>query len=69
MVFMEKIKNYFASAFNFALDSTTNKSVKDLVEEVFKYWPGCWDDVSNPSNPKESSLLKLNSEKAAEILG
>ena len=61
--------NYLASSFNFGPDSTRNKSVKDLVEEVLKYWPGSWDDVSNQLNPKESNLLKLNSDKAAEILG
>lgn len=59
-------------AFNFGPDSTINKSVKDLLEEMILNWknsPG-WLDHSdkNPNTSKESNLLKLSCDKANILL-
>ncbi|HEV8493093.1 MAG TPA: CDP-glucose 4,6-dehydratase [Candidatus Angelobacter sp.] len=56
------------SAFNFGPDSESNRTVKDLVEELLKYWPGRWDDRSNPNAPHEAHLLHLATDKARAIL-
>lgn len=59
-------------AFNFGPDSTINKSVRDLLEEMILNWensPG-WIDASenNDSTSKESNLLKLSCDKANILL-
>ena len=58
----------FASSFNFGPQLESNRNVKELVEEVFKYWPGKLTE-SNYSNNKESSKLNLTIEKAYNLLG
>ena len=59
-------------AFNFGPDSTINKSVKDLIEEMILNWknsPG-WLDLSEKksNSSKESHLLKLSCDKANILL-
>ena len=57
------------SGFNFGPDPESNRSVKALVEEVLKTWPGSWEDRSDPHAVHEAGLLNLAIEKADQLLG
>jgi CDP-glucose 4,6-dehydratase len=57
-----------ASAFNFGPCSDANRSVAELVTEVFKTWPGFWVDKSDPKAVHEASLLQLSTAKAKSLL-
>lgn len=61
--------NPFATAFNFGPSADSNRSVKDLITEILKYWPGTWEKVVNVEGPHESILLHLDSGKASRELG
>ena len=58
-------------AFNFGPPASQNHSVLELVTEMGKHWDKVrWKDLSkNYDGPSESSLLKLNCDKALHILG
>ena len=57
------------SSFNFGPSSDVIKSVEDLIDEMSKYWQGASKDLSKKSkNYNESSLLKLNCDKALKDL-
>lgn len=56
------------SGFNFGPDPESNRTVKELVEEVLKSWPGKWDDCSDPNAVHEAGLLNLAIEKADQLL-
>lgn len=57
-----------SSAFNFGPDLSSNRSVRDLVEEILKHWPGRWVDRSDPAAPHEASLLNLATDKSFHTL-
>ena len=67
----EKMHNNkgICEAFNFGPNLDSNKSVKELVNESLKTWPGEWTDCSNNENLHEAKLLNLTIEKAANKLG
>lgn len=54
--------------FNFGPSLQSNRTVKDLVEEVLKHWEGTWNDQSDPNAPHEASLLNLSVDKAFHML-
>ncbi len=54
----------FATAFNFGPDIESNRSVKELVEEVCKHWSSDWEDKSDPGAVHEAHLLNLATDKA-----
>lgn len=56
------------TAFNFGPEKEANRSVGELVREILKHWPGCWDDKSNPHALHEARLLMLSTTKAKRIL-
>jgi CDP-glucose 4,6-dehydratase len=58
----------YAQAFNFGPEPEANRSVRDLVEEVLRHWPGKWEQASQESHLKEASLLSLAIDKAKETL-
>jgi CDP-glucose 4,6-dehydratase len=58
-----------ASAFNFGPQLEANRSVRELVEESLRHWPGAWLDQSDASSPHEASLLNLVIDKAHHQLG
>ena len=58
-----------ASAFNFGPQLEANRSVRELVEEALRHWPGSWVDQSDPTSPHEASLLNLVIDKAHHLLG
>jgi CDP-glucose 4,6-dehydratase len=57
------------SAFNFGPGHDANRTVKDLLDEVFKHWPGKWEDTSDPKAVHEAHLLQLATDKAHALLG
>jgi CDP-glucose 4,6-dehydratase len=59
----------YASSFNFGPPLDSNRSVRDLVEEVLKHWPGRWKDTSDPAALHEAALLNLVTDKAFHVLG
>ena len=58
------LSNPFAEAFNFGPNLTSNRPVRELVEEILKYWPGSWQDGSDSSAVHEANLLNLSIDKA-----
>jgi CDP-glucose 4,6-dehydratase len=64
----EKIARY-AQAFNFGPQPDANRSVRDLVEEVLRHWPGTWEQIPQEKHLKEAPLLSLAIDKAGEVLG
>ncbi|MDA9889396.1 CDP-glucose 4,6-dehydratase [Synechococcus sp. AH-224-G16] len=56
-------------AFNFGPPLDNNRPVSDLVNSMFKYWPGKWIDQSDPNAPHEAGLLHLQIDKARHRLG
>jgi CDP-glucose 4,6-dehydratase len=59
----------FNSAFNFGPGLDSNRTVKDVVTEVLNYWPGDWEDRSDPKAVHEAKLLNLAIDKAHHLLG
>ncbi len=57
------------SAFNFGPDVDSNRTVRALVEEILRHWPGRWADRSDPQAPHEAGLLNLATDKAYHLLG
>jgi CDP-glucose 4,6-dehydratase len=57
-----------ASAFNFGPQLEANRSVRELVEEILKHWPGSWVDQSDPKAVHEAKLLYLAVDKAFHLL-
>ena len=57
-----------ASAFNFGPTHEANRTVGELVTEVLKYWPGRWEDKSDPQAVHEAGLLQLSTDKAHALL-
>jgi CDP-glucose 4,6-dehydratase len=55
-------------AYNFGPNIESNRSIKELVEEVLKHWPGHWKDHSDPNAPHEAGFLHLNIDKAWHYL-
>jgi CDP-glucose 4,6-dehydratase len=58
----------YAQAFNFGPNPDANRSVRDLVEEVLKHWPGVWEQTHQEKHLKEAPLLSLSIDKARETL-
>ena len=73
IVLAEKLKEnngLHGEAFNFGPKSDQNFTVQKVIEEISKYWIGSdWSPVKNNKNKfYESSLLKLNCDKALYML-
>jgi len=59
----------YAQAFNFGPEPDANRSVRDLVDEVVRHWPGAWEQIHQEKHLKEAPLLSLAIDKARETLG
>lgn len=57
------------SAFNFGPPPQAQRTVRELVEEILKVWPGNWVDRTDPSAPPEAGYLQLSTLKAQAELG
>ncbi len=55
-------------AFNFGPDPEANRSVRDLIAEVLRHWPGDWRDASCATGPHEAGKLNLCAGKAQALL-
>ena len=57
-------------SFNFGPQPKINQSVGNLITEMVRYWPGAeWESQQGSDSSKsESNLLKLNCDKALQIL-
>ena len=55
--------------FNFGPGHDANRSVGELVTELLKHWPGCWEDKSDPGALHEAVFLQLSTDKASALLG
>lgn len=56
------------SAFNFGPGDDANRTVRELVEEMIKHWPGRWEDKSGATAVHEAGQLRLAIEKARAML-
>jgi CDP-glucose 4,6-dehydratase len=59
----------YSSSFNFGPHLSSNRPVRDLVEEILKNWAGRWEDRSDPGALHEAGLLNLATDKAVQVLG
>jgi CDP-glucose 4,6-dehydratase len=55
-------------ALNFGPEAVDQRSVKELIEEALKSWPGDWADTSNPDAVHEAGRLMLSIDKTREQL-
>ncbi len=55
-------------AYNFGPGVDSNRTVQSLVEKICEYWPGDWEDYSDPNTPHEAGLLNLNTDKTWHYL-
>jgi CDP-glucose 4,6-dehydratase len=58
----------FAGAFNFGPSPAANRTVRELVEEVLKSWPGKWEQGAQEKHLPEAPLLSLDIAKANAVL-
>jgi CDP-glucose 4,6-dehydratase len=64
----ENPKDY-SPAFNFGPESNDHLTVKECVEAAIEYWgAGNWKDCSDPKQPHEAGLLKLDIARAKKEL-
>lgn len=56
------------SAFNFGPEINSNRTVENLIDDVFKYWPGQWEDKSVSNQLHEAGKLNLAWDKAFHTL-
>jgi CDP-glucose 4,6-dehydratase len=56
--------NPYANAFNFGPTLDSNRSVRDLISEALRHWPGRWTDLSDAAAPHEAGRLHLQVDKA-----
>ena len=71
-MWLNKSKNFNGECFNFGPNSEDNKNVKELLNDLSKYWhlkKGIETTVVNENKVfQESTLLKLNCEKSQALL-
>lgn len=57
-----------ATPFNFGPGPSARRSVRALVMEVLRHWPGEWIESPDPNAVHEAGLLTLSIEKAVALL-
>lgn len=57
------------SPFNFGPGPNDFRTVREVVEEFFRHWPGQWEESSESFTGKEAGRLQLSIEKAGSLLG
>jgi CDP-glucose 4,6-dehydratase len=58
-----------SGAFNFGPAAADHHSVREVVAEVLKRWPGRWRKVQKRRDPPETGVLRLDAKKAHRLLG
>jgi len=66
---LESSAPVFQDSFNFGPSAEAERSVRELVEQSLKYWPGAWRDMSSPGVPHEAGRLALNIDRTRARLG
>jgi CDP-glucose 4,6-dehydratase len=56
------------TAFNFGPDASSSRTVRELVEEILRHWPGRWHSDAPAEAAPEMSVLRLGIEKARSLL-
>jgi CDP-glucose 4,6-dehydratase len=64
----EQRLDMLCSPFNFGPNPDANRTVLELVNEIFKHWPGTWEEKLEPNAPHEAGILNLASGKAFATL-
>ncbi len=59
----------FAGAWNFGPDAASNRSVRELVQELLRHRPGTVLEVPEAAAPHEAGRLHLSVDKARALLG
>ena len=67
-LYLSKKGSKFESEFNFGPKLENNKTVEELVRQVFAYFPGEYEISKDLNNNYESKVLHLNTDKSSEIL-
>lgn len=60
--------NQLCSGFNFGPESSSNRNVRELVEQVLQTIPGQWIDQSGSTSVHEAHVLQLCIDKARQVL-
>ena len=68
-IFSNNDNQIYCDAFNFGPRIESNKSVKLLLEETFKYWHGTWEQDQYFERFHESNYLYLQIDKSYKTLG
>jgi CDP-glucose 4,6-dehydratase len=58
-----------AQAFNFGPEPSANRTVREVVEEILRQWPGRWTQAAQEVHLREAPLLSLSIAKARDVLG
>ena len=61
--------NQFETSFNFGPSPSDHRTVRDLVCEILRHWPGEWAKVTEKNAPPETEILRLDAGKAHRVLG
>ena len=66
---LSKDPKLYEDSFNFGPYVESNRSVQELLEIAFQFWPGHWLDQSDSDVPHEAGRLHLNIDKSNLQLG
>jgi CDP-glucose 4,6-dehydratase len=58
----------FDLAFNFGPNTSSSRTVAELVQEILRHWPGSSKDLSDPNAVHEAGMLRLAIDKAHALL-
>lgn len=56
------------TAFNFGPDGTSARSVRELMDDILRHWPGRWHTEQAKQALAESGVLRLSIERAKSML-
>lgn len=60
----------YSEAYNFGPLPDDHLSVQEFVQKAIEHWGvGAWEDISDPGQPHEAGVLKLDISKASSELG
>lgn len=66
---LESDERRYQDAFNFGPAADSERTVRELVEEGLRHWPGSFEDASDPDMPHEAGRLALSIDRARSRLG
>jgi CDP-glucose 4,6-dehydratase len=66
---LESDERRYQDSFNFGPAAESECTVRELVEESLRHWPGSYEDASDPDMPHEAGRLALSIDRARFRLG